>query len=94
MGLLENNITYTSRQIVHILIMQEWDYYVPKGLRFTRACFSSHLNIRIVKLLKSRLSAVQLDMFQKTGFGHFLNMPPILVQNLVLPDEKRVGSGV
>ncbi|KAH0739718.1 hypothetical protein KY290_038423 [Solanum tuberosum] len=28
--------------------MQEWDYCVPKGLTFTRARFSSHVNISIL----------------------------------------------
>uniref|UniRef100_M1DN28 Ulp1 protease family, C-terminal catalytic domain containing protein n=1 Tax=Solanum tuberosum TaxID=4113 RepID=M1DN28_SOLTU len=70
--------------VVDNRVLKEWDYYVPKGLTFTRARFSSHVNTSIVELLKLKLSSVQLDMFRKTVFGHFLDMKPFFVQNQVL----------
>ncbi|KAG5622683.1 hypothetical protein H5410_007901 [Solanum commersonii] len=70
--------------VVDNRVLKEWDYYVPKGLTFTRTRFSTHVNTSIVELLKLKLSSVQLDMFRKTVFGHFLDMKPFFVQNQVL----------
>ncbi|KAG5572147.1 hypothetical protein H5410_061913 [Solanum commersonii] len=62
----------------------EGNYYVPKEKKFTKARFNCHVNTRVVELLKSTLSEVQLNMFRNTIFGYFLDMPPFIVQNQLI----------
>ncbi|KAF3674049.1 Peptidyl-prolyl cis-trans isomerase PASTICCINO1 [Capsicum annuum] len=69
------------------LIMQE--FYIPESKKFHGVRYSSHVNVDVVRKLNDKLSKLQLEMFRKTIFGYFLDMPEVYVQNQVLVNLMR-----
>ncbi|KAK4371910.1 hypothetical protein RND71_007294 [Anisodus tanguticus] len=63
--------------------LKTWDFYIPPNRHFhTRV--SSHTNCEVVKMLKSELDDRQLQIFRETPFGHFLDLPHVVVQNQLI----------
>ncbi|KAM3283198.1 hypothetical protein P3S67_026843 [Capsicum chacoense] len=69
------------------LKMQE--FYIPESKKFHGVRYSSHVNVDVVRKLNDKLSKLQLEMFRKTIFGYFLDMPEVYVQNQVLVNLMR-----
>ncbi|KAM6572651.1 hypothetical protein CsatA_016731 [Cannabis sativa] len=58
---------------------KEWDYIYDQKNLFIAKAFST-ATFQVIENIKSCLSDVQLEMFSKTCFGHFLNLPDFKVQ--------------
>nr|XP_009781620.1 PREDICTED: uncharacterized protein LOC104230494 isoform X1 [Nicotiana sylvestris] len=61
------------------LDLKTWDFYVQPRKHFT-ARIGAHTNVDVVKLLNAKLDDRQIQMFRETCFGHFLDLPDVLVQ--------------
>ncbi|XP_070009978.1 uncharacterized protein [Nicotiana sylvestris] len=66
------------------LPVKKWDYYVALDAKLSCSHWSSHTNIGVVDELKLKLTDEQIQMFRKTCFGYFLDLPPVVVQNQVI----------
>ncbi|KAM6553286.1 hypothetical protein CsatB_014048 [Cannabis sativa] len=58
---------------------KEWDYIYDQKNLFIAKAFST-ATFQVIENIKSCLSDVHLEMFSKTCFGHFLNLPDFKVQ--------------
>ncbi|XP_060960934.1 uncharacterized protein LOC115721716 [Cannabis sativa] len=58
---------------------KEWDYIYDQKNLFIAKAFST-ATFQVIENIKSCLSDVQLEIFSKTCFGHFLNLPDFKVQ--------------
>ncbi|XP_019245241.1 PREDICTED: uncharacterized protein LOC109225106 [Nicotiana attenuata] len=64
--------------------MKKWDLCVPFDTKLSRSRWSLHTNVGVVDELKSKLMDEQIQMFRKTCFSYFLDLPPVVVQNQVI----------
>ncbi|OIT30885.1 hypothetical protein A4A49_17658 [Nicotiana attenuata] len=63
--------------------LEYWDFYLPASEAY-KTKPTHNTNVNIVDELKENLTPRQLDMFQKTCFGHFFGLPKMLVQNQLI----------
>ncbi|XP_070034961.1 uncharacterized protein [Nicotiana tomentosiformis] len=60
-----------------------WDYYVSLSDHYSTR-ISVHTNCSIVKHLKDTLDDQQIEMFRRTCFGYFVNLPKFFIQNQLI----------
>ncbi|XP_070020418.1 uncharacterized protein [Nicotiana sylvestris] len=60
-----------------------WDYYVPLDDHYSTR-ISVHTNCSIVKYLKDNLDDQQIEMFRRTCFGYFVDLPEFFIQNQLI----------
>ncbi|XP_075085089.1 uncharacterized protein LOC142168322 [Nicotiana tabacum] len=60
-----------------------WDYYVPLGDHYSTR-IGVHTNCNIVKHLKDTLDDQQIEMFRRTCFGYFVDLPELFIQNRLI----------
>ncbi|XP_019259517.1 PREDICTED: uncharacterized protein LOC109237646 [Nicotiana attenuata] len=66
-----------------IPLVKLWDYYVPLGDHYSTR-ISVHTNCSIVKHLKDNLDDQQIEMFRRTCFGYFVDLPEFFIQNQLI----------
>ncbi|XP_059297853.1 uncharacterized protein LOC132050561 isoform X10 [Lycium ferocissimum] len=59
------------------------DFYVKPKKRYNPRV-GAHTNVDIVNLLNEKLDAKQIQMFRETCFGHFLDLPHVVVQHQLI----------
>lgn len=64
--------------------VKKWDFYVALDTKLSCSRWSSHTNVGVVDELKLKLTDEQIQMFRKTCFGYFLDLPLAVVQNQVI----------
>ncbi|XP_070032930.1 uncharacterized protein [Nicotiana tomentosiformis] len=60
-----------------------WNYYVLLGDHYSTR-ISIHTNCNIVKHLKDTLDDHQIEMFRRTCFGYFVDLPKFFIQNQLI----------
>ncbi|XP_070005764.1 uncharacterized protein [Nicotiana sylvestris] len=60
-----------------------WDYYVPLDDHYSTR-ISVHTNCSIVEHLKNNLDDQQIEMFRRTCFGYFVDLPNFFIQNQLI----------
>ncbi|XP_075112639.1 uncharacterized protein LOC142182312 [Nicotiana tabacum] len=60
-----------------------WDFLVPMDLDY-KPKVDWDTNCHVIHQLKANLSKRQLQLFKKTCFGYFLDLPPVIVQIRVM----------
>ncbi|KAJ8552999.1 hypothetical protein K7X08_020392 [Anisodus acutangulus] len=63
--------------------LESGDFYVQPKKRYNPR-IGSQTNVDIVNLLKEKLDARQIQMFRETCFGHFLDLPRVVVQHQLI----------